>query len=782
MRPRALVYGDVDLNLIDGSAIWAQGMVQALARAGCAVTLVLKAPVRTGRLVDPLRALPGVTVRSPHAEGLIDIEGAMPPKTAAAVLARVDEEERRGSGEGEPPEGGFDLIIVRGRRLAGKLSAGPLAGRLWTYLTDVPQSAAQFDGSSKGELRRIADASRVLLCQTEELRGFLESAVPATAGKSVLFPPVVVLPDGLEPRPSGAPDGRALKLVYTGKFAPRWNTYEMTSLPRLLAIRGVDAELNMVGDKIHDDPEDPGFATRMRTALESGQGVVWHGGHPRAEAMRLTAACDVGLSWRHPEMDASLELSTKVLECGTLGVPVVLNRTPMHERLFGVDYPLFAATETDVLDALTLIGKNPDVFTLAAERCRAAAAEFTLDAAAGRLRVCLAQTFPEPSPTVLAAAAEHERTTARLGTAGDDGLAALDEALTGSAAAAAASPGGQRRLRVGVAGHDLKFFTRLLDYLRSRPDMEVRVDKWAALKVHDEDRSQELADWADVIVCEWCGPNAIWYAHHKRPGQRLVVRLHRFELYARWPRHLPIDAVDEIICVSPHYADLTRELTGWPTGKVTTIPNWVDDHQLDRPKLTGAEHHLGMIGIAPSRKRLDLALDALEELRRDDPRFTLFVKTKLPWEYWWIWQKEEERAHYEQVFRRIRRSPLLAGGVVFDSYGRDVASWLRRIGFVLSTSDDESFHLAPAEGMASGAVPVLLGWPGAETIYDARWIHADPSAMAASIASTVSLGRWEHDRLLARDQVRAAYGLDEVCRQWTDMLATTTEATPARTP
>ncbi|MFG2249983.1 glycosyltransferase family 1 protein [Spirillospora sp. NPDC048823] len=717
--------------MIDGSAIWAQGMVQALARAGCEVTLVLKAPIRTGRLVDPLRALPGVTVRSPHAEGMFD--GLLVPKHAATILARIDADEQRApSGDGRPGHG-FDLVVVRGRRLAAKLAAGPLAGRLWTYLTDVPQSAAEFTASAKGELRRIADASRVLLCQTEELRGFLEGAVPAAAGKSVLFPPVVVLPEGLTPRPAGAPDHRALRLVYTGKFAPRWNTYEMTSLPRLLAIRGVEAELHMVGDKIHDDPADPGFATRMRTALESGEGVVWHGGHPRAEAMRLTAASDVGLSWRHPEMDASLELSTKVLECGTLGVPVVLNRTPMHERLLGADYPLFAATEDDVLDALALIGKNPDVFTLAADRCRSAAAEYTLDAAAGRLRAYLSQTFPEPSEAVLSVK--------------------------------------DRRLRVGVAGHDLKFFSRLLDYLRSRPDMEVRVDHWAALKAHDEKRSQDLVDWADVVICEWCGPNALWYADRKRPDQRLVVRLHRFELYAHWPKQLKIDAVDQVVCVSPHYTGLTREITGWPAEKVVTVPNWVDDAQLDRHKLPGAEHHLGMIGIAPARKRLDLALDVLEELRRDDPRFTLFVKSKLPWEYWWIWQKDEERAHYDEVFRRIRRSRLLSGGVVFDSYGRDVASWLRRIGFVLSTSDDESFHLAPAEGMASGAVPALLPWPGADTIYDARWIHETPSAMAASIAATVSQDRWETDRALARSQVRTAYGLDEVCRRWTDLLA-----------
>ena len=759
MRPRALVYGDVDLNLIDGSAIWAQGMVQAASLAGCAVTLVLKAPVRTGRLVDPLRTLPGVTVLSPHAEGLVAGDAPMQPRQAAAVLAELD--------AADP----FDLAVVRGRRLAGKLSAGPLAGRLWTYLTDVPQSAGTFTGAAKGELRRIADASRVLLCQTEELRGFLEGAVPATAGKSVLFPPVVVLPDGLEGRRDGPPEGRALRLVYTGKFAPRWNTYEMAGLPRLLAQRGVDAELHMVGDKIHDDPNDPGYARRMRSALENGQGVIWHGGHPRAEAMRLTASCDVGLSWRHPEMDASLELSTKVLECGTLGVPVVLNRTPMHERLLGPDYPLFAATETDVVDALTLIGKNPDVYTLAVERCRNAAADYTLDAAVERLRTCLAQTFPEPSEAVLAAAEKAGR-QASMEVSGETRRAA------GAPVVPAPVTQGARKLRVGVAGHDLKFFTRLLDYLKSRPDMEVRVDHWAALKVHDPERSGELVEWADVVVCEWCGPNALWYASHKRPGQRLLVRLHRFELYAAWPRQLDIDAVDQVVCVSPHYADLTRETTGWPAGKVVVVPNWVDDRQLDRHKLPGAEHHLGMIGIAPARKRLDLALDALEVLRREDPRYTLFVKSKLPWEYWWIWQREDERAYYERVFRRIRRSPLLAGGVVFDPYGRDVAAWLRRIGFVLSTSDDESFHLAPAEGMASGAVPVLLGWPGADTIYDRHWIHADAEAMAASIAATVREGRWEDERRLAQRQVRERYALDEVCRRWTDLLAG--ELAPAR--
>src|SRR5260370_16985126 len=85
----ALVYGDIDLNLIDGSAIWVQSTVQAMARAGCAVTLVLKSPVRTDRLIAPLLAEPGVTIPRPHAEHLISGLGSatLPPQRPAQLLA-----------------------------------------------------------------------------------------------------------------------------------------------------------------------------------------------------------------------------------------------------------------------------------------------------------------------------------------------------------------------------------------------------------------------------------------------------------------------------------------------------------------------------------------------------------------------------------------------------------------------------------------------------------------------------------------------------------------------
>ncbi len=719
-RPRVLVYGDVNLNIIDGSAIWAQSVVQVMSRADCQVSLLLKTPVLTDRLLKPISDLAGVTIIRPFEDGLVEKTASdrLSVDEAVEIMGRLDRADR------------FDVVIIRGFLLAGTIvDGGAFSGRLWTYLTDIPQSVAALDDDTIDRLGEIASASRYLLCQTEELRAFLEGSVPQACGRSALFAPVVPELDFAAPAPRTAA-GRPLKLVYSGKFAPLWNTLQMTSLPALLAERGVPVELHAIGDKIHRDPTDVEFYQRMRTALRRTPGVVWHGGQTRQDAMILSGQADIGMGWRDARLDTSLELSTKVLEYGSVGLPVVLNRTPMHEGLLGVDYPLFADSLREVADVIELAATDASAYTMAAGRCSAAARRFGLEEAARHVGSLLQRAFPSvPS------------------------LA-----------------GRSRALRVGIASHDLKFFGAILEHLEAAPEIEVRIDHWPTLSSHDPADSRALVEWADVIVCEWFGPNAVWYSANKRPGQRLIVRLHRFELYRPWPGLASIDRIDQVICVSPHYARLTREATGWPTHKVAVIPNLVDVAGYDRPKLDGARFHLGFIGVAPARKRFDLALDILRDLRRDDVRWQLFAKTKLPWEYDWIWSVDEERVQFDEILRRIQTDPLLRGAVTFDSFGPDVSTWLRRIGWVLSTSDDESFHLAPAEGMASGAIPVIRNWAGADTIYDRRWVHPDPGSMAAEIRRISTDGAWQTDREAAQAQVRASFDFDLVTTSWVDAL------------
>jgi glycosyltransferase involved in cell wall biosynthesis len=327
-----------------------------------------------------------------------------------------------------------------------------------------------------------------------------------------------------------------------------------------------------------------------------------------------------------------------------------------------------------------------------------------------------------------------------------------------------------RPLRVVIAGHALHFLDPLMEYLAELPEVELRVDHIPSFARHDEQVSLEYVQWADVVFCEWCTPVAIWYSHHKRPGQRLIVRLHRYELDKEWPALLEIDAVDQVVCVGPHYARLALDRTEWPAAKVAVVPNVVDVDSFDRPKLPGAEFNLGFLGMVPRRKRLDIALDVLELLRRRDDRFSLFVKTKMPWDDAWNRNDAGEQAYARGLFRRIQRSELLREGFAFDRYGPDVAAWMRKIGFVLSTSDDESFHLAPAEAMSSHGIPVVRSWPGSAEIYDPRWIYADATEMAGGIYDIVSKGSFSELGALAHEQARASFDISVVRERFVQLL------------
>jgi hypothetical protein len=130
----------------------------------------------------------------------------------------------------------------------------------------------------------------------------------------------------------------------------------------------------------------------MRRALGS-PGVEWAGGLPRLEALRLAAACHVGLSWRAALLDASLELSSKLFDYGAVGLPAVCNPTPMHRRLLGQDYPLFAATNAEVTAAILRAAAEPAVWRAARDALRSLAIRHRASTIGAELTAALATAF-----------------------------------------------------------------------------------------------------------------------------------------------------------------------------------------------------------------------------------------------------------------------------------------------------------------------------------------------------------------------------------------------------
>lgn len=308
-----------------------------------------------------------------------------------------------------------------------------------------------------------------------------------------------------------------------------------------------------------------------------------------------------------------------------------------------------------------------------------------------------------------------------------------------------------RPRRLLVAGHSLSFFEPIARRAR-RAGAEVREDRWQAHGTHEEVESASALAWADVVHCEWCLGNAVWFSSRKRPGQRLVVRFHRMELETQYPGEIELERVDAMVFVAQHVLEQACERFGWEPGdpRFQLIPNGIDLGPLSAPKLPGAHFTVAALGYVPRLKRLDRALDILDSLRARDERYRLVVKGRAPWEYKWMAGRVEERRYFTDLLRRVERSPNLRRAVTFEPFDDAVPFFLRQAGWILSTSEVEGHSVALAEGMASGAAPAILHRPGADEQYEARWLHTDASAAAEAVLSTAARGEIDAEGEAAR--------------------------------
>ncbi|PXA79013.1 glycosyl transferase [Auritidibacter sp. NML120779] len=709
-----LLYGDVNLGIIDGSAIWLISMAETLAAQNVHVHVLLKVRPEKRRLLDRLYTLDNVIVHEPGAKPDTILEG----QSLADRLAELDQE--------------LDAhaVIVRGRNACAAVAGHETINyKLWAYITDLPHPVNEVRDIDREMIGNIASVARRMFAQTPDSRAYLESIIPAACGKTLLLTPMVpdeffVDLENQEDHQTQADD--AVSLVYSGKFAPPWRTLEMCSLPELAETQKTPVKLTMIGDKISAPRGRSSWKSHMRAALDN-PGVEWLGGLPREEALQYVARADLGLGWRAPVLDASLELSTKALEYAASGTPPILNRTRAHEALFGTDYPLFV--EKDEIEEVLRVAKIPryTLHELAVE-AQAAVRPYSSSESGKRLRQYLDDAFAVP-------------------------------------ANAPATP-----TTVLLAGHDLKFTAELIESLQRTTAVNLEFDEWKSLHEHDEFRSMTRINAADVIFCEWAGKNAVWYSEHKKAHQKLIVRLHGFEVRAQWLEDIKFDAVDSLIVVSQHMVERVVKATGWSREKIHVVPNALATRDLARPKLPGSHFRIGMAGIVPFLKRPDRALEMFRKVIEADPRFTLHIRGRLPWEYPHVWKSGLVQEQYLEFFATIGQDPDLDRRISFERFGSDMASWFSKIGFMLSPSDNESFHLAPAEAMPSGTVPVVWEREGATDVFGKDFVVSDSTEAAERV---LSLTRDPDRYTIASDiAIRKSqeWSLDQVIEQIYDIL------------
>lgn len=312
-----------------------------------------------------------------------------------------------------------------------------------------------------------------------------------------------------------------------------------------------------------------------------------------------------------------------------------------------------------------------------------------------------------------------------------------------------------------VAGHDLKFLRTWMQHQRET-GRNVLVDQWHNHTEHDLDQSVELLARADIIFCEWGLGNAVWYSQNVQTDQRLIVRVHAQELRGPYLHRINHDAVLVYVFVSELMRQAAISSHGLPAEKCVVIPNAVDIPAKPTEDHVGAKT-LGLVGSVPQSKRLDRAIDLLEHLLAEDPDFTLRVKGKRVQDYPWMMNRPLELQWYQGCQERIDnlRSQYGRDVVVFDPHGDDMQQWFQGIGFAISVSDHESFHLTLPDGAVCGAAPVSLAWPGADVIYPADWLFPTVDDMASRVLALAA----ESDAYRSFRREAAAYVAENMAAQ-----------------
>ncbi|RDW20590.1 glycosyltransferase [Oceanobacillus chungangensis] len=658
-RLKILVYGDQDLNIMDGSAIWLTSLINMLSLdQKVDVTLLLKAPIKRKHVIANIKDINSITVVEPFKlfEGKkFQNENRLTVKDATNVIEALNN------------KNDYDIIITRGKQLTEESLKKSYKTKQIPYITDFTHDAKKVGRSEKLFFKKVYKTFPNVFVQTEEMKQYLMEMLKVDGEKFIILHPTVV--DIERPPIIGI---KNYSIVYAGKFAKEWKTEEMIDVFQQVNEKNSAITLNVAGDKFQGELKER--KNIILDKLKTTNGLNWIGTVSREESVNFIQSSDVGFAYRSEEIDNdySLELSTKFLEYGINGKPIIARRTAQYEALLGKDYPLFANDEAELYQKLLLAFEDKEIYERAALKCYAASEDYQISRVSKKVLSRL-WMFNKEKTTIL------------------------------------------------FAGHDFKFLNWYITKCEEDPNINVLIDKWDGHNEHNIDHSEEMLQLADIIFCEWGLGNAVWYSKNKRRGQKLFIRLHRQEIDTPFLPAINYHNVEKVLVIVPHLFEEFNRLKHVPREKMIIIENMIDYRRFDREKLKNVEYNLGIIGILPKLKRLDRALDIFEQLWIKNPKYKLYIKSKNPQELPWLMGRDDERIYFEEVFERIETAAWKRN-VIFDPHGNDVDEWLRKINFVLSTSDIEGSHVSPMEGMASGAVPIVYHWPGAETAYPSRFV------------------------------------------------------------
>ncbi len=262
----------------------------------------------------------------------------------------------------------------------------------------------------------------------------------------------------------------------------------------------------------------------------------------------------------------------------------------------------------------------------------------------------------------------------------------------------------------GVKGQRIAFFathkaflTDIMDYLGA--DNDIRMFEGQTVG-----QMSDLMAWADIAWFEWCDQLVIEAT--KLPKTcRIICRLHSYEAFTEMPSQVDWSKVDHLLFVNKSVDELFRQQI---SARINTsvIHNGVDLNKFVMPENKPDSKKIASVGYINYKKNPALLLYCFKKIYEYDPEYSLHIAGS---------HQDSRIQLYFDHFLKNNKLPIH-----FDGWVDDMPAWYADKGFVISTSLFESFHYSVAEGMASGLLPLVHHWYGADYLYPESALYQDP--------------------------------------------------------
>lgn len=671
-----LIYADIDLNTIDGSAVWMSSMASILAKCGKTI-IISKNRIKRNVVVDNLLSKNNIIILTP--ENIQEECDSLSPEFCVEFIRKLDNSMKN-----------LRCIVIRGTATAKKLIENrKFYKRIYAYLTDFYEHnengvALKPDASVIDVLAR---QSKAFLVQTKAIENVLKKATNFPIHAMELPPPV--FDETLKNNRSKAPKiSDEITIGYAGKIAPNWGIKNLVQWVVGLRKEGMKIKIIIIGDKISgagNAEQNRNFRSEINKLLGECEAVRL-GALSRVETLKKMEEVDYAWCWRPPEFENNtLELSTKLVEGVISGQACVAYPNTINVEALGKGYPFFAKNFEDFKNILKNRRKTVDIEIVENLHKKHAISN-------------IARRFNE-----------------NFG---------IKKKISNK--------------KICIAAHDPKFILPYYSYLKDNGVPTV-LDEWEWGGIIDEKRSRALSESSDVVFCEWGLANAVWYSKNLPREKKLIVRIHAQEVNkraAKFGKEIDKDRVDLFIFVSDRVRKEAIRMFGFDLNKTVVIPNFVLDEEYSLIERSFEDVvRLGMVGIIPKQKRLDLAIDLLKEIQNRGFRAELKIKGPRPEELSWmkVGSRAKELEYYDELYEKIEKDSELKNAVKFYGWGNDVARFYEEVDYILSPSDSESFHYALADGVLSGCQPIVWPWKEAREIYNPSWIVENVSDAANKI-------------------------------------------------